>query len=275
MVGGLLGHRLQSVRSVGVDDLGSEVDDHPGVVDELAHAGDERRAGTSGQQRRTGGHPDGMTEPVDRHPGPGQIPVADQADGPTPVQGVGQPPHHVRLGVADRLHPQPSPEGEEVGVRLRIEHLDHRGHREAAQAGPGSGEIPVAAVRQHHDRARLRLPPAQPGRLRHLHPGHDLVGSPARQGEHLGQRPQVRPQGRRHQRVVGRPARGDAQVVAQVGQVAAVGTGAERRPDRDRPTQQARRTAPDAWSSRPGRRRGRPGPASRSRGLDAGALAWR
>ena len=178
-------------------DLGSEVDDHPGVVDELAHPGDQRRAGTAGQQRRSGGHPYGMTEPVDRHAGPGQIPVADQADGPPPVQGVGQPIHHVRLGVADRLHPQPSPEGEEVGVRVRIEHLDHGGDREAAQTGPGAGQIPVATVRQHHDRPRLGLSTAQPGCLRHLHPGHDLVGPPAGQGEHLGQRPQVRAAGPR------------------------------------------------------------------------------
>ena len=127
------------------------------------------------------------------------------------MQGVGQPVHHVRLGVADRLHPQPSPEGEEVGVRVRIEHLDHGGDREAAQAGPGSGEIPVAAVRQHHDRPRLGLSTTQPGRLRHLHPSHDLVGSPARQGEHLGQRPQVRtagpqpPAGRRPARPAATP----------------------------------------------------------------------
>ena len=93
------------------------------------------------------------------------------------------------FGIASRseerqdLHAEAHPEGDEAGELRVAQPLGHRGDRQPRSAGPGPGEIPVAAVRQRdHDPARAYAwrSSASPVVLTSV---HDPVGRPSRQGQ--------------------------------------------------------------------------------------------
>ena len=222
-----------------------------------------RRASSAGPA----GIRDGMTDASrpPRRPGTGPGRRSGRRSGP----GAGRrPTGSSRPARCDRSAPSPALSGRRGSRRTRPdEHLDHGGDREAAQAGPGAGQVPVAAVRQHHDRPRLGLSTAQPGRLAAPAPGRRSrrgasAAAPAPRSASAGSDRRAAA----HQPVVGRAAGGQGQVVTQVGQWRPWVRGRRRAAPRAIGPRSS--PAPDsapAWSSRPGRRRGRPGPATAHR----------
>ena len=167
-------------------------------------------------------------------PGPLEVAIGEQADQPAPPDREDQFGDRRGIAVGQHLHPEPLPEGDEVGVLGVGQLLGDGGHRHPGEAGPGSGQIPVAAVRQRDDRSGAGVRGPQHGLVDRRDPAADVIARPAGQGQHLAEVAQIGGDRAPQQIVVGRAAGQHRQVAPQgldVGSVVPHGLPAGHRDD--------------------------------------------
>ena len=128
---------------------------------------DDRGTGEHAEDRRAGGEGRGLAEQVDDHPVAPDVPVAHERHQPSLPDPTRQGADDVGLAGRQDLHAERLAVLQEALVQaLRLQPF--RDGREAAvpQAAPGAGQVPVAAVVDHHDR---------PGAARHRVVHHVLA----------------------------------------------------------------------------------------------------
>jgi hypothetical protein len=118
-------------------------------------------------------------------PSTSEVTVSEQADQPAAPDGADQLDQGNGIAVRKDLHSEPLPEPEEGLEVIVRQGLGHCRHRQAGEAGPGTCQIPISAVRQGDDRpgGGMCCPKRQLAIGRDA--GHYPSGRPRWQGEHF------------------------------------------------------------------------------------------